>query len=113
MEHLTDNAFDRRGENNDFYKISSGQLLNTNYLLSRITGRQPIHALVNVTVFWKECKKWRSRTLKKEDDSRGSIFLRATQYHYLASYFKDVPLVTTVLSGEEANTVKEVHNLKY
>ena len=33
-------------------------------------------------------------------------FLRATQYHYLASYFKDVPLVTTVLSGEEANTVK-------
>lgn len=34
-------------------------------------------------------------------------FLRATQYHYLASYFKDVPLVTTVLSGEEANTVKK------
>lgn len=38
MEHLTDNAFDRRGENNDFYKISSGQLLNTNsFILNSAT----------------------------------------------------------------------------
>ena len=34
-------------------------------------------------------------------------FLRATQYHYLASYFKDVPLVTTSLTGEEANNVEK------
>ena len=34
-------------------------------------------------------------------------FLRATQYHYLASYFKDVPLVTKTLTGEEANTVEK------
>ena len=34
-------------------------------------------------------------------------FLRATQYHYLASYFKDVPLVTEVLTGEESNNVKK------
>lgn len=32
-------------------------------------------------------------------------FLRATQYFYLASYFKDVPLVENVLTGEEANNV--------
>lgn len=31
--------------------------------------------------------------------------MRATQYHYLASYFKDVPLVVNSLSGEEANSV--------
>ena len=30
MEHLSDNAFDRRGENNPFFKISSGKLDNTN-----------------------------------------------------------------------------------
>lgn len=33
--------------------------------------------------------------------------MRATQYHYLASYFKDVPLVTKTLTGEEANTVEK------
>lgn len=61
MEHLTDNAFDRRGENNDFYKISSGQLLNTNSFI-RIIGRRLIHALVNAIVFWKECKKCQNQT---------------------------------------------------
>ena len=30
MEHLTDNAYDRRGENNPFFNISSGKLLNNN-----------------------------------------------------------------------------------
>ncbi len=30
MEHLSDNGFDRRGENNPFFNISSGKLLNDN-----------------------------------------------------------------------------------
>lgn len=34
-------------------------------------------------------------------------FLRACQYHYLAFYFVDVPLVTKTLSIEEANSVKK------
>ena len=29
-EHLSDNAFDRRGENNNFFKISSGKLNSSN-----------------------------------------------------------------------------------
>ena len=40
-------------------------------------------------------------------------FLRATQYHYLASYFKDVPLVTKTLTGEEANIVEKETPVSY
>lgn len=103
MEHLTDNAFDRRGENNNFFKITSGQLLNSNNF---ITG------------YWKsaytrigKCNRFLEGIESGQDfaDRKRMIaearFLRATQYHYLASYFHDVPLVTKSLTGEEANNV--------
>ena len=34
-EHLTDNAFDRRGENNPFFQISSGKLTNANNFIKQ------------------------------------------------------------------------------
>ena len=102
-EHLSDNAFDRRGENNNFFKISSGKLNSSN------------NFIVN---YWNSAYKRIgacNRFLKgienaAESDNKKRLiaearFLRATQYHYLASYFKNVPLVTTVLTGEEANVV--------
>ena len=105
MEHLTDNAFDRRGENNAFYKITSGQLVNNNNFIAQ---------------YWKsaysrigKCNRFLEGIKSGEDfaDRKRMIaearFLRATQYHYLTSYFHDVPLVTTPLTGEEANNVKK------
>lgn len=104
MEHLTDNAFDRRGENNDFYKISSGQLLNTNSFIANYWS-SAYSRIGKCNRFLEGMQK-----MPESDQNKRMIaearFLRATQYHYLASYFKDVSLVTTVLSGEEANTVK-------
>ena len=44
--------------------------------------------------------------LKKQSIAEAR-FLRAAHYQYLASYFKDVPLVTRVLTGEEANNVEK------
>lgn len=106
MEHLTDNCFDRRGENNAFFNISSGKLQSTN------------NFIVN---YWKSaykrigmCNRFlegiETSSIDTETKTRmiaEARFLRATQYHYLASYFKDVPLVTTTLTGEEANNVKK------
>lgn len=105
MEHLSDNAFDRRGENNPFFNISSGKLLNNNGFIAN---------------YWSSAYKRIGKCNRFieginsssdfEDKTRmiaEARFLRATQYHYLASYFKDVPLVTTVLTGEEANNVKK------
>lgn len=34
-------------------------------------------------------------------------FIRAAQYFYLSQFFQDVPLVTKVLTKDEANTVKK------
>ena len=105
MEHLTDNCYDRRGENNGFYRITSGYLLNNNAFIAR---------------YWKSayyriglCNRFLQGIDGTTDsDTKARLtaearFLRATQYHYLASYFKDVPLVTSVLSGEEANNVSK------
>ena len=52
MEHLTDNAYDRRGENNPFFNISSGKLLIITLLLKTI-GHRLISVSVYVTVSWR------------------------------------------------------------
>lgn len=105
MEHLTDNGYDRRGENNPFFQITSGKLMATNNFVNR---------------YWVVCYKRISNCnrfiegLSSASDSQNNRrmlaearVLRAAMYHYLASYFQDVPLVTTVLSGEETNNVKK------
>ena len=104
-EHLTDNAFDRRGENNPFFKITSGQLLNNNAFI----GRYWSSAYARIG----KCNRFLEGIVSGQDFAQRkrmiaeARFLRATQYHYLASYFHDVPLVTSVLTGEEANNVKK------
>lgn len=103
MDHMTDNAFDRRGENSPLFIFSSGKLQNNNT------------QLVN---YWNSAYKRIGRCNRfldgipnmEEGATKTRLiaevrFLRATQYHYLASYFKDVPLVTTPLTGEESNNV--------
>lgn len=110
MEHLTDNAFDRRGENNPFFQISSGKLLNTNAFVEKYWNS----AYKRIEL----CNRFLEGIVSMADsDAKKRMiaearFLRATQYHYLASYFKDVPLVTTLLSGEEANSVKKEQQMK-
>jgi len=103
MEHLTDNAYDRRGENNPFFSISSGKLLNNNAFIKNYWSS----AYKRIGL----CNRFLEGIASAPDSERKTRmtaearFLRATQYHYLASYFKDVPLVTKTLTGEEANTV--------
>jgi hypothetical protein len=105
MENLSDNGFDRRGENNPFYQISSGKLMATNSFISRYwTSAYERIQLCNRFLAGVENMENGNIKTRMEAEAR---FLRATQYFYLASYFKDVPLVTTVLTGEEANNVQK------
>ncbi len=105
MEHLTDNAYDRRGENNPFFNISSGKLLNNNAFIKNYWSS----AYKRIGL----CNRFLEGIANTADSERKvrmiaeARFLRATQYHYLASYFKDVPLVTKTLTGEEANRVEK------
>lgn len=105
MEHLTDNAFDRRGENNPFFQISSGQLLNSNSFIQNY-WRSAYNRIGKCNRFLEGIESGADFTDRARMIAEVR-FLRATQYHYLASYFKDVPLVTTPLTGEEANNVKK------
>ncbi|WP_289738935.1 RagB/SusD family nutrient uptake outer membrane protein [Paramuribaculum intestinale] len=105
MDHMTDNAFDRRGENSPLFIFSSGKLQSNNA------------QLIN---FWSSaygrigrCNRFLDGIPAMADGpdktrlTAEARFLRATQYHYLASYFKDVPLVTEPLTGEESNNVSK------
>lgn len=103
MEHLTECAWDKRGNNNAVPAIAAGKLNASNGAISaywssayRRIGRcnRFLEGVGNM-----------AESPKKTRLIAEVRFLRATQYHYLASYFHDVPLVTTVLTGEESNNV--------
>lgn len=104
MEHLTDNAYDRRGENNDFFKLTNGKLTADNKTLLSY-WKSAYSRIGNCNRFLENIARvddFRSRRRMTAE----ARFLRAVQYHYLTSYFCNVPLVTTSLTGEEANNVK-------
>lgn len=110
MEHISDNAFDRRGSNHPLSRISNGTLNATNGVISN---------------YWKAsyqrigyCNRFLSGMEKQEKNEMNkrfiaeARFIRATMYFYLVSYFRDVPLVETILSGEEANNVEKSEGRK-
>lgn len=105
MENLSDNAWDRRGENNPFFGISSGKLTNDNGFIKNYWA----FAYKRIEL----CNRFLAGletlpdTNLKQRMKAEARFLRAAHYQYLASYFKDIPLVTVLLSGEEANNVKK------
>lgn len=101
MDHLSDNCFDRRGVNNAFFMISSGGLVAGN---------------AQMKDYWTSeykrigyCNRFIAGMSSVDNPDVTMIgearFLRATMYHYLASYYKDVPLVTTPISNEEASVL--------
>lgn len=104
MEFPTDNAYDRRGANSNFHRMTNGTLLANNaYIVSYWANSYTKIARCN-------------RFLEGIDQLTDSPelvtrlkaearFLRATQYFYLSQFFGDVPLITKTLTRDEANTV--------
>lgn len=105
MEHISDNAFDRRGMNNPLSRISNGTLDANNAVINN---------------YWKAsytrigyCNRFLAGMETQPDNERKKTmiaearFLRATMYFYLASFFHDIPLVEKNLTGEEANNVNK------
>ena len=101
MEHLTDNAYDRRGENNPFFNISSGKLLNNNSFIKNYWSSA--YKRIGLCNRFLEGIANAPESEQKTRMVAEARFLRATQYHYLASYFKDVPLVTCGEPGMTTN----------
>lgn len=106
LECATDNAYDRRGDNSTFNRLSNGTLLaNNNVVDGYWTGSYKRIAICNN--FLENIE----RVAMEEEKIRRMIaearFLRATQYFYLSQFWGDVPLVTSTLTPDEANRVSK------
>lgn len=106
LEFATDNAYDRRGANSGFHKMTNGELLPNNNFVGRYW-----------TVSYSKIAK-ANKFLEGIDNLKASEevvarfkaearFLRATQYLYLFQHFGSVPLITKVLTMDEANNVSK------
>lgn len=106
LENASDNCYDRRGMNSDYNRLNNGNLLSNNSI---------------VQSYWKNsyskiarCNRFLAGIDKLETDPalvnrfKSEVrFIRATQYFYLSQFYHDVPLVTKVLTRDEANTVEK------
>ncbi|GAA5221717.1 RagB/SusD family nutrient uptake outer membrane protein [Membranihabitans marinus] len=108
LEHATDNAYDRRGDNSNFVTITNGNLLaNNSYILE----------------YWKSsykrvaiCNDFLENIIQVDEINETTKnrmiaevkFIRACQYFYLSQFWGSVPLVTNTLTPDEANQVEKV-----
>lgn len=104
LEFATDNAYDRRGVNTDYHRLTDGTLLATNsYVKSYWKASYKRISLCND--FLSGIDNLQAGMDVVERFKAEARFIRATQYFYLSQFFYDVPLVTTPLTLEEANKV--------
>ncbi|MDF3076448.1 MAG: RagB/SusD domain protein [Sphingobacteriaceae bacterium] len=104
LEGATDNAYHGQGDNTSIHKLTNGTLNASVGILGLFwTPSYRIIALSND--FLENIGKVSMDDAKKKRMIAEVRFLRASQYFYLSQHFGSVPLVTKVLTPEEANTV--------
>lgn len=106
LEVATDNAYDRRGANSNFVKMTNGTLLpNNDYVKNYWTSSYAKIGRCNR--FIENIDQVPMPQVEKERMKAEARFVRATQYYYLSQFFQDVPLVTRPLTDVEANKVSK------
>jgi hypothetical protein len=106
MELATDNAYDRRLDNSVFNKLTNGTLLNSNLALQYYwTGSY--YRIAHCNDFLENIGQVPMDETKKKRMIAEARFIRACQYFYLETFFNSVPLVTKVLTPDEANNVSK------
>lgn len=104
MEFATDNAYDRRGDNSAFHRLTNGTLTSSiNILNSYWTSSYK--NIANSNFFLENIDQVPMDELRKERMKSEVRFLRAAQYFYMSQFWGSVPLVERTLTPEEANTV--------
>lgn len=104
LEFPSDNAYDRRGVNSNFFKMSNGTLLANNAYTANY-WENSYAKITRANRFLEGIDKLPAEPLVVERFKSEARFLRATQYFYLSQFFGDVPLVTKTLTKEQANKV--------
>jgi len=106
LEFATDNAYDRRGSNSGFHKMTSGELLPNNNFVERY-WTVSYSKIAKANKFLEGVENLKASEEVVSRFKAEARFLRATQYLYLFQYFGSVPLVTKVLTRDEANNVSK------
>lgn len=104
MEFATDNAYDRRGDNSVFNKLTNGTLTSNIAVLGQYWA-QSYSRIARANDFLENIDKVPMSETSQKRMKAEARFLRACQYFYMSQFWGSVPLVTKLLSKEEANTL--------
>lgn len=103
-EFATDNAYDRRGDNSVFNKLSNGTLTSNVAVLGQY-WTQSYARIARANDFLENIDKVTMDETSKKRMKAEVRFLRACQYFYMSQFWGSVPLVKKLLTKEEANTL--------
>ncbi|WP_313265830.1 RagB/SusD family nutrient uptake outer membrane protein [Sphingobacterium sp.] len=106
LEFASDNAYDRRGDNSVFNKLSDGTLTNNNGNLDAY-WMYTYKKIARVNYFLENIDKTPISAELLARFKAEARFIRACQYFYLSQYWGDAPLVTKTLTPNEANQVSK------
>ncbi|WP_078671002.1 RagB/SusD family nutrient uptake outer membrane protein [Chitinophaga eiseniae] len=106
LDMSTDNLYDRRGDNSDVNKLTSGGLTATN---SQITNYWSggYTRIARCNYFLENVNRVPASPDKIKRMTAEVRFIRAATYFYLSQYFGGVPLATKTMTVDEANTIKK------
>jgi len=106
LEFATDNAYDRRGDNSTYNRLTDGTLLPNNNVINGYWRGSYRRIAIN-NDFLENIDNVNMPEEKKQRMISEAKFLRATQYFYLSQFWGAVPLVTNTLTPDEANNVEK------
>ncbi len=106
LELATDNMYDRRGDNSALNKLTNGTLVSSNTYISAFWNFSYLR-IARCNYFLENVNRVPASADKIKRWTAEAKFIRAAVYFYMSQYWGDVPLVTKVLSVDEANNVKK------
>lgn len=106
LEVASDNAYHGQGENINFFRLSNGTLVSNMGILDQYWNSS-YKRIARSNDFLENIGKSPIAEPKKRRLIAEARFIRACQYFYMSQHFGSVPLVTNVLSPEEANNVSK------
>jgi hypothetical protein len=104
LDMSTDNAYDRRGDNAPFNRLSNGTMNPNNVNLLEQYWQRSYQRIARSNFFIENVVKTPMSEQLINRMTAEARFIRAAQYHYLSISYGAVPLVTETLTLEEANT---------
>ncbi|GAB2549763.1 RagB/SusD family nutrient uptake outer membrane protein [Rufibacter soli] len=106
LDIASDNAYHGQGDNINFVRLSNGTLVNTLGLMDQYWNSS-YKRIARSNDFLENIGRSSLDEAKKKRLIAEARFIRACQYFYLSQHFGAVPLVTKVLTPDEANTVSK------